>query len=82
MQARTSTTSPTFANGTNVNLTGAFYAAAAPLTFAGGNVSSFASQVVVDSMNLSNDAQITVNYSSSKVPQKAGPYNYPVALVE
>ncbi len=64
MQNPTSTASPSFANGTNVNLTGTFYAAGASLSFAGGNLSNFASQVVVDSMNLSNDAQITVNYSS------------------
>jgi Flp pilus assembly protein TadG len=82
MQARTSTTAPSFANGTNVNLTGTFYAAAAPLSFAGGNLSNFASQVVVDSMNLSNDAQVTVAYSSSAVAAKSAGYNYPVALVQ
>jgi Flp pilus assembly protein TadG len=82
MQARTSTAAPSFANGTNVNLTGTFYAAAASLNFAGGNISNFASQVVVDSMNLSNDAQITVNYSSSKVAAKSNGYSYPVALVQ
>ncbi len=82
MQDRTVSTSPTFANGTNVNLTGTFYAAAAPLTFAGGNNSNFASQVVVDSMNLSNGTNVTVNYSSSKVAGKPSGYNYPVALVK
>ncbi len=82
MQARTSTSAPNFANGTNVNLTGSFYAAAAPLTFAGGNLSNFASQVIVDSMNLSNNAQITVGYSASKVAGKPSGYNYPVALVQ
>jgi hypothetical protein len=82
MQNPTSTASPSFANGTNVNLTGTFYAAAAPLSFAGGNISQFASQVVVDSINLSNDAQITVNYSSSKVASKSSGYTYPVALVQ
>jgi Flp pilus assembly protein TadG len=81
-QNSTSTTSPSFANGTNVNLTGTFYAAAAPLTFAGGNLSNFASQVVVDSMNLSNDAQITIDYSSSTVAAKVSSYTYPVALVQ
>jgi Flp pilus assembly protein TadG len=81
-QNRSSTTAPSFANGTNVNLTGTFYAAAAPLSFAGGNLSNFASQVVADSMNLSNDAQITVAYSSSTVAGKASGYNYPVALVQ
>jgi hypothetical protein len=82
MQNPTSTASPSFANGTNVKLTGTFYAAAAPLSFAGGNLSNFASQVVVDSMNLSNNAQITVSYSSSKVASKSSGYTYPVALVQ
>ena len=76
-------TSPSFANGTNVNLTGHLLRRpAAPLSFAGGNLSNFASQVVVDSMNLSNDAQITISYSSSKVAAQASGYNYPVALVQ
>ncbi len=82
MQDRTSTTAPNFANGTSVNLSGTFYAAKAPLVFAGGNLSNFASQVVVDSMNLSNDAQITVNYSASNVPSKPAPFNYPVTLIQ
>ncbi len=81
-QDRTASTSPSFANGTNVNLTGTFYAAAAPLSFAGGNLSNFASQVVVDSINMSNDAQLTVGYSSTTVAGKPAGYTYPVALVQ
>ncbi len=82
MQDRTSSAAPNFANGTNVNMNGTFYAAKASLVFAGGNLSNFASQVVVDSLNLSNDAQITVNYSASAVASRPGPYNYPVALIQ
>ena len=81
-QNTSSATAPSFANGTNVYLTGTFYAAAAPLNFAGGNLSNFASQIVVASMNLSNDAQVTVSYSSTSVAGKASGYNYPVALVQ
>lgn len=82
MQDRSCTAAPNIANGTNVSLTGTFYTAGAPLNFAGGNISNFASQVVADSMNLSNNAQVSVNYSASKVAGTPGAYNYPVALVQ
>jgi Flp pilus assembly protein TadG len=81
-QGRTSTTSPSFGNGANINLTGTFYAAKAPLTFNGGSFSNLASQIVADSANLSNNANISVPYSASKVAVKSGGYNYPIALVQ
>jgi Flp pilus assembly protein TadG len=81
-QGRTSTASPSFGNGASINLTGTFYAAKAPLTFNGGSFSNLASQIIADSANLSNDAQITVPYSASKVAVKAGGYNYPIALIQ
>ena len=81
-QARNSTASPNIANGTGNRLTGTFYAAGAPITFAGGSCSNFASQVVVDSMNLSNNAQFTIPYSSSTVASKSAGYGYPIALIQ
>jgi Flp pilus assembly protein TadG len=80
-QSRSSTVPVTFNNGTNINLTGTFYAAKAQLVFAGGTLTQFSSQVVCDNMNLSNHALITVPYSSSTVAGSAA-YSYPVALTK
>jgi Flp pilus assembly protein TadG len=81
-QNRTSTTSPSFGNGSTINLTGTFYAPKAPLTFNGGTFPNLASQVIADSLNASNNATATVSYSSSKVAAKAGGYSYPIALIQ
>jgi Flp pilus assembly protein TadG len=82
MQGRTSTASPSFGNGANINLSGTFYAAKAPLTFNGGSFPTLASQVVADSANLTNNANVYVPYSASKVATKAGGYTYPIALIQ
>ena len=80
-QARNSTVAVNFANGTGINMTGTFYAAKAQVVFAGGNTTQFASQIVCDSMNLSNNAQITVPFSSTAVAGSSA-YSYPVALTK
>lgn len=80
-QARASTVAVNFANGTDISMTGTMYAAKAQLVFAGGNTTQIASQIVCDSMNLSNNAQITVPYSSSSVAGSSS-YSYPVALTK
>ena len=80
-QDRNSTVAVNFANGTSVSLTGTMYAAKAQFVFAGGNSTQMSSQIVCDSMNLSNNAQITVPYSSTAVAGSSV-YTYPVALTK
>ena len=56
------------ANGSTSNITGTVYAPSATATFAGGASSSqYGSQFVVKTMNVSNNANVTVNWSSTSV---------------
>jgi Flp pilus assembly protein TadG len=74
-QNRSSSTAPTFGNGSTVNLKGTFYAAGASLTFNGGmSYSQLSSQMVVKDINISNGSSITVPYSSSSVAGTSSPF--------
>jgi hypothetical protein len=70
-QARNSTAQVAFAEGINISMNGTFYAPRAQIVF-NGDSSQFASQVVCDSMKLSNSSQITILYSSSSVAGNCG----------
>lgn len=70
-QDRNNAAPPNFANGATINLSGSFYAAAAPITFAGGSkTNQYASQVICKTMNLSNGCDVDIPYSTGSVASK------------
>ena len=67
-QDRASSKAISIANGSTTNITGTFYAAGAAMNFAGGaSASSFGSQIIAKTMNISNNADIRLNWSSTTV---------------
>jgi Flp pilus assembly protein TadG len=72
-QNRSSTVAPQFGNGSSVKLTGTFYAAAAGITLTGGtSYSQLSSQLVINTLSVSNGSQINIPYSSSTVAAGTG----------
>ncbi len=73
-QDRANTSTISIANGSTSNMTGTIYAPSAPVTFAGGAANSeFGSQFIVKSMNISNNASISVNTTTTNVARGPGP---------
>ena len=67
-QDRGNTKAISIANGSTTNITGTVYAPSAAAQFAGGAaLSQFGSQFIVKTMNISNNADIRVNWSSGTV---------------
>ncbi len=70
-QDRNNATAPNFANGSTINLSGSFYAAAAPITFAGGSkTNEYGSQMVCKSVNFSNGCDVDIPYTTGSVASK------------
>ena len=60
-QDRNNSNTLSFSNGANVTLRGTVYAAAAALSFSGGTNNTYGSQIIADSLNISNGATVNVN---------------------
>lgn len=72
-QDRRSSASINIANGTGSNIAGTVYAAGSPVVFAGGsNYTQLGSQYICKTLNISNNANIVINYASSSVAGKTG----------
>lgn len=70
-QDRASSVAPLISDGAAINMKGTFYAAGAPMTFDGGSkTNSYSSQMIVNSMDLTNGAAVDVAFSSSSVASK------------
>lgn len=70
-QDRNNPAAPNIANGSTISLSGSFYAAAAPLIFAGGSkTNQYASQMICKTMNLSNGADVDIPYSTGSVASR------------
>ncbi len=70
-QDRNNATPPNIANGSTINMSGTFYAAGAPLVFAGGSkTNQYASQMICKTMNLSNGADVDIPYSTGSVASR------------
>jgi hypothetical protein len=70
-QDRSNTSAISIANGTTTNITGTFYAAGAAISFAGGaQLSQFGSQIIAKTINLSNNASVSVNWSAGTVARR------------
>lgn len=79
-QDRASSVTPLLSDGATINVKGTFYAAGAPMVFSSGSkTNSCSSQMIVKSMNLSDGADIDVQYSSASVASKS---QISVALVK
>ncbi len=66
-QDRSSTQPISIANGSTSNLTGTVYALSAAMNVAGGATSQYGSQIIVKTMNLSNNADVRINYGNGTV---------------
>lgn len=60
-QDRSNSKTLSFSNGANITLKGTVYAAAAAMNFSGGTSNTYGSQIIADSMSISNGAVIKVN---------------------
>ena len=60
-QDRSNSNALSFSNGANITLQGTVYAAAAALSFSGGTNNTYGSQIIADSLNISNGASVKVN---------------------
>jgi Flp pilus assembly protein TadG len=70
-QDRSNTSAISIANGTTTTITGTFYAAGAAINFAGGaQLSQFGSQIIAKTLNLSNNASVSVNWSAGTVARR------------
>jgi Flp pilus assembly protein TadG len=69
-QDRGNSNAISIANGSTSNITGTVYAASAAVNIAGGaSASQFGSQFIAESMNVSNNADVRINWSSTDVSE-------------
>jgi hypothetical protein len=70
-QDRSNTNTISIANGTTTTITGTFYAPGAAINFAGGaQLSQFGSQIIANTINLSNNASVSVNWNAGTVARR------------